>query len=169
MSDRVPATLVAADAPSGFSGAEYNYVATNTQLLGVQLLNLAMSSNAADFSRANLKLKADRKLLSCRYSEDDSVGAAIFRYEVAAKSGRVKAFSCTAEYGVLYQLPSDAAREAAMAFCRKIGMFAAYPYFRAVAAQMAWNAGIDLPPMPTIAAMPVVPKETKPADGEPSA
>ncbi len=69
-----------------------------------------------------------------------------------------KAFSCVADYAVLYALPDRARPEAATSFCKHVGSFAAYPYFRALAAQMAWNAGVDLPPLPTIAAMPVMPK-----------
>lgn len=147
------------DSDSGFSSFEYNNVALHSTLLAIQLLRLEMDGNPEHYTRGKrLKLKFNRETLSCRYDDESKASAAIFRYNLAARVGRSKAFGCSAEYAVIYQVPDDATEAAASAFCRKVGQFAAYPYFRAVAAQMAWNAGLELPPLPSIAAMPVVPK-----------
>jgi hypothetical protein len=105
-----------------------------------------------------LKLVTQRGIMGCYYEPEAQSVAAIFRYSVTAKAGRTRAFRCRAEYAVLYHVPDGSPEDAAKAYCAKVGIYAAYPYFRAVAAQMAWNAGLELPPMPAIAAKPVLGK-----------
>lgn len=146
-------------ANEGFSGKEYNAVAHAANLRSINLLRSAMMSNPAQFDAAEaISLSLGRELQSCQFDPETQVAAAIFKFSILAKAGRKKAFSCSCEYAVVYQMPADATEAAATGFCRNVGGFAAYPYFRALAAQMAWNAGIELPPLPSIAAMPIVPK-----------
>lgn len=159
---QMPEAVETAARKTGFSGEEYNRVAMAANLEGVQLLKLEFEAHPERFGGDDgLRLTHGRKLLSCTFDEDTPAAAAVFSYSVTAKQGRAKAFHCMAEYAVLYAMPDEAKAEAATAFCRYVGAFAAYPYFRALAAQMAWNAGLDLPPLPTIAAMPVVPKKAE--------
>ena len=158
MSGDLPAEVQAAAQREGFSGAEYNHVAMKAKVRSIQLLKLDFDFRPDRMADGDLKLSYGRTLVSCRYDEEDRIAAAIFQFQVTAKSGRTKTFVCSAEYVVAYTIPEAAKNEAATAFCKSVGYFAAYPYFRAVAAQMAWNAGVDLPPLPTIATMPVVPK-----------
>jgi preprotein translocase subunit SecB len=162
MSDvKLPTEIEAAAERAGFSGAEYNSVAMDARLQSIQLLKLDLDSRPERMTgNADLSLSYGRSITSCRYDRDTHTSAAIFQYNVTAKSGRSKAFHCNAEYAVVYSTPEDANVEAAMSFAKHVGSFAAYPYFRALAAQMAWNAGIDLPPLPTIATMPILPKPT---------
>lgn len=144
-----------------FSSGEFNAVINGAQLLTVQQLRLEMSGSPDLYKPAeNLKLATSRGLKSCAYQRETRSMAAIFQYSVTAKSGRTRAFRCAAEFLVIYRVPEDSPEDAAKAACNKLGMFAAYPYFRAVAAQMAWNAGLDLPPLPTISAKPVLGKST---------
>jgi hypothetical protein len=159
--EQLPAAIATAAKKTGFSGEEYNRVAMSANLEAVQLLKLDFEAHPERFEVEDLKLSHGRKLLSCTFDEETPAAAAVFSYSVTAKHGRAKAFQCVAEYAVLYAMPNDAKPEAATAFCRHVGGFAAYPYFRALAAQMAWNAGLDLPPLPTIAAMPVMPKKAE--------
>lgn len=152
----------------GFSADEYNKVAMGAQVQSIQLLKLDFEARPDRMQRsAQLALSYGRSLLSCRFDEQSHSAAAIFQFNVTAKSGRAKAFHCTADYAVVYETPEGASIEACTSFCKHVGSFAAYPYFRALAAQMAWNAGIDLPPLPAIAAMPIVPKSNEKADDEP--
>ena len=158
-----PATtagLGAVETPAGFSGEEYNHVARTAELGGIRLLKFAMEGRPDLYSRDTKQtLSYDRQLISCHFDEEARAVAAIFRFSVAAKTGRAKSFSCQADYAVIYQMAEDAKREAALAFCKHVGAFAGYPYFRAAVSQMAWSSEIDLPPLPSIAAMPVVPRK----------
>jgi len=156
---QLPVEVEAAAKREGFSGAEYNQVAMGAKVRTIQLIKLDFDTHPERMADdAVLKLDYGRSVLSCRFDEETGTAAAIFQFHVTAKNGRAKAFSCSADYAVLYSMPEGARAEAATSFCKHVGSFAAYPYFRAIAAQMAWNAGVDLPPLPTIAAMPVVPK-----------
>jgi hypothetical protein len=159
MSGSLPTEVQAAAKRGGFSGAEYNHVATTARLQTITLLKLDFDVHPERFEGdGEIRLAFDRKVLSCRFDEESPAAAAIFQFSVVAKQGRARAFHLVADYAVLYAMGPDAKPDAATGFCKHVGAFAAYPYFRAVAAQMAWNAGVDLPPLPAIAAMPVMPK-----------
>ncbi len=155
----IPAEVEAAAKRGGFSGAEYNALAMNARLDAIKLVNLVLETDTdTTQDEEERHLAFGRKLVSCRYDETSHAAAAIFQFEVGVTNGSTEEFKCVADYAVLYEVPDGSSSEAAMAFCKHVGSFAAYPYFRAVAAQMAWNAGVNLPPLPSIAAMPVVPK-----------
>jgi hypothetical protein len=147
---------------SGFAGAEYNAVATAAQLQGINLLSSQFSVDPACIvTQGQWKLSYGRKLLACHFSEDGRSVAAILQYQVTAKSSRKRALFCSADYGVFYQMPEGATQEAVTGFCRNVGMFAAYPYFRALFAQLVGEAGIRLPPLPTIASTAHIPPKVE--------
>ena len=157
-------TEIAKETPkSGFSGAEYNLVATGARLEGI---NLFVSQFALDpdclLNQGQWKLSYGRKVLSCHFSDEDHSAAAVFQYNVTAKYGRKRALHFVADYGVFYHIPNGATEEAAMGFCRNVGTFAAYPYFRALFSQLAAEAGLRMPPLPSIASTAhIPPKEAK--------
>jgi preprotein translocase subunit SecB len=157
-------TEIAIEAPKGgFAGAEYNAVAKSAQLQGINLLsnNFVIDPNCL-MEQNQWKLSHGRKVLSCHFSDEDHSVAAILQYNVIAKFGRKRALLCTADYGVFYAIPNGASQEAASAFCLNVGTFAAYPYFRALFAQLAGEAGLMLPPLPSIASTAhIPPKEPK--------
>jgi hypothetical protein len=164
----LPTEVRAAAEREGFSSAEYNAVAMNSSLDTIKLVNLVLETNPEVQQRDDEReLSFGRKVLSCRFDKDSGAAAAIFQFCVSVLRGGDEEFKCIGDYAVLYDMPQDAKAEAATAFCKHVGSFAAYPYFRAVAAQMAWNAGVDLPPIPSIAAMPVVPKPPQEKSAKP--
>lgn len=156
---QLPAEVQAAAKREGFSGAEYNAVAMEARLDTIKLLDLRLETHPdLPTAEETTELAFERQVKSCRHDPETGIAAAIFQFSVSVRSPAGEAFACRAEYVVLYAMPEDARPEAATSFCKHVGSFAAYPYFRALAAQMAWNAGIDLPPLPAIAAMPGMPK-----------
>lgn len=139
-------------AKPGFSGAEYNAVAVGSRLEAINLLASQFEVNADCIGNsAKWNLSYGRKVLSCTVGGEEKYVAAILRYEVMAKLGRKRAMLCRADYGIYYSIPEGSKDEAAIGFCRNVGTFAAYPYFRGLMAQLAWNAGVNLPPLPAIA------------------
>ncbi len=153
-------TAAPAAQTGGFSSEEYNDVATSATLATIQLLEASMQGSPALYSReGEMRLSYGRELRSCRFDQESGSAVAIFGFGVKAENGDDEAFSLEAEYAVIYTMQADAPEEAVKAFCKNVGVFAAYPYFRSLAAQTAWNAGLDLPPLPSISAMPVVPKK----------
>lgn len=145
---------------TGFSGAEYNAVATQAELEAINLLDSRFEVNAECLNESeNWTLSYGRKVISCTVDSDDGYVAAILRYEVTAKLGRKRAMLCRADYGIYYSIPKESKQEAAVGFCRNVGSYAAYPYFRALVAQLTWNAGINLPPLPAISSTAHIPKK----------
>ena len=154
---------LAKNAPkSGFAGADYNAVATAAELEAINLLSNKFFIDAGCLLYEHQwKLSYGRKVLSCNYSQEDRSVAAIFQYYVTAKYGRKRALHCEADYGVFYRTHNGATEEAAIGFCRNLGTFAAYPYFRALAARLANDAGVRLPPLPTIASTAHIPPKAR--------
>lgn len=153
----LPDEVKAAAQRKGFSSEQYNNAAFGAELSSIQLSNLALEAHADVLLDTTEQLLAfDRTVLSCKYDEESNSAATIFQYSVTASVDGSIAFRCVADYAVVYQVQGDVNMEAATSFCKHVGSFAAYPYFRAIVAQMAWNSGIEIPPLPTIAAMPTM-------------
>jgi hypothetical protein len=150
---------IEAQAPQvGFSGAEYNHVATNAELEAIVLLSSQFSFNLEHLPRRNeWKLSYGRKIKTCQFNAEQSSVAAIFEYHMTAKVGRAIALRCVANYAVFYETPAGTTEQAARGFCGNVGVFAAYPYFRALLARMAAEAGVTLPPLPSIASTAHIP------------
>lgn len=154
---------VAAQAPpTGFAGAEYNQVALGAELEGIALLSSRFEV-APDLvgRRKDWKLSYGRKMIQCGFdAEEQSVGG-VFEYHVTAKVGKRKALTCIAQFAVFYETPVGATEAGATGFCRNVGVFTAYPYFRSMVATLAADANIKLPPLPMIASRAHIPPKTK--------
>lgn len=143
---------------TGFSADEYNAVAKGAELEAIVLLNSSFSVELKFLPRRrDWKLSYGRKVKSCHYTAEKSSVAAVFEYHVTAKVGRSTALKCVAEYAVFYETPAGATDEAARGFCRNIGVFAAYPYFRSLTAKLVAEANVLLPPLPAIASTAHIP------------
>ena len=150
-------------APSGgFAAAEYNAVATAADLEGIVLLNCNFQLDPEFLGRRKeWRLSYGRNVKSCQYSSDQNSVAGVFQYYVTAKVGRRRAFHCVADYAVFYAVPEGSTEEAAQGFCKNVGRFAAYPYFRGLAATLAAEANVMLPPLPSIASTAHIPPKKK--------
>lgn len=161
MSD-ISREMAAQAPPGGFAGADYNEVATHAFLEGIILQKTDFSVNSECLgNRKSWKLDHGRKLLACSFSAESQSVAGIFEYYFVAKDGRRHAAKCTAEYIVFYKVPESAKEEAAKGFCRNVGMFAAYPYFRALVSRFSSEANLNLPMLPTIASTAHIPPKQK--------
>lgn len=134
----------------------YNYVATRSSLLSIQLISSSFDVTPDFFSKNN-KLKIDlcHDIVRIDFYQSDMLVAGIFRYEVIAKIGRKHALSSRADFLVLYQLPEEASENETKAFCCRVGLFAAYPYFRALFSHWASAGNVDLPILPVLSADPL--------------
>lgn len=144
--------------PGGFCGEEYNTVATQAELDGIILLSANFDvAPELLMRRKEWKLSYGRKPSSCRFSAEDRSVVGIFDYYVTAKVGRKRALHCAAQYAVFYETPEGATEAGSIGFCRNVGLFAAYPYFRSLVARVAADANVQLPPLPTIASKAHIP------------
>ena len=164
MSD-ITKEMTAQAPPQGFGGDEYNAVALNAELEGIVLLNSRFDVDPELIGRrGEWKLSYGRKLNSCRFNSNERSVAGVFDYHVTAKVGRKRALHCSAQYAVFYETPVDATEAGSVGFCRNVGIFAAYPYFRALVARVTADAGVQLPPLPMIASKAHIPPKKKAAE-----
>jgi hypothetical protein len=142
--------------------AAYNHVATKSILTTVQLISSAFDVTP-DFFKNSDKIKVDlcHNIVHIKVYSSDQMVVGIFRYEVVAKVGRKHALSARAEFLAAYDMPEDSAENEARAFCARVGLFAAYPYFRALFAHFASAGNIDLPILPVLSADPLKRSEGK--------
>jgi preprotein translocase subunit SecB len=149
-----------------FKAAEYNEVAMNSSLIEIRLLKSSFLVEPDFYAvQDETKLSFGRETVSCSVDSADNTVAAIFKYNVLAKQGRSKLLRCEAEYVVIYEVKSVSPHAAMAAFCRNVGAFAAYPYFRALVSQLTWGAGVTLPPLPAIASTAHIPRKGSAQEG----
>ncbi|WP_397586698.1 hypothetical protein [Sphingobium fuliginis] len=162
MGEIVKKSDVKPPAQGGFKGAEYNAVATVARLEKICLVGSRFDVNPDLFGQqSEWKLSYGRKVKSCQFAPDSDCVMGVFEYHVTARVGRARAMQCTAEYIVLYEVPGDAPEAAAQGFCKNVGAFAAYPYFRGLVAHLFAEAGLSIPPLPAIASTAHIPPKPK--------
>lgn len=155
----VTAEQIKSDTEAGFSSAEYNAVAKVADLATINLLKTKADFAAGFQIGEKTKLTFGRKVLSCGFDAEQLAAHVVFRYFVRGKNPGKNAFVISADYAVVYLTTGDVMPNAAKAFAHNVGGFAAYAYFRALAAHLAWAANLELPPLPTMAAQPQRPKD----------
>jgi hypothetical protein len=156
-------------AQGGFKGAEYNAVATAARLEKICMIGSKFDVNPEHLDQqGDWKLSYGRKVKSCQFAPESDCVMAVFEYHVTAKIGRSRAMQCTADYVVVYSVPGNSPEPAAQGFCKNVGAFAAYPYFRGLVAHLFAEAGLNIPPLPAIASTAHIPPKPRPkeiADG----
>lgn len=153
-------TKISKDGPeSGFLAAEYNQVAKVAELAAINLIKVRSDFSHSAGIDEKTKLSFGRKVISGGFDADQSAARAVFQYFVKGTRSGKSIFSISADYAVVYITKGEVAPNAAKAFVHNVGVFAAYAYFRALAAHLAWSANLELPPLPTIATQAYRPKE----------
>ena len=89
------------------------------------------------------------------FNDTSRISTCIFQLEAFKKKGRRKVFQQKDRFIVYYNISTDCDASHAIAFTKKVGLMACYPYFRAHVASTASLANAEIPILPTISAMPV--------------
>ncbi len=137
---------------AGVDPRAYNHVVANAELVTIQLRRHDFDV-AAEFydPAAKKKLKFNRECLACTFDAESSAVAGTFRFGIVGKAARKAVLKSTADYLVIYQFEQSVSDLAAEAFCQRIGLYAAYPYYRALVSSLSAAANLDLPTLPMIA------------------
>lgn len=136
----------------GIPPALYNHVVDNAELVTIQLRRHEFDVDGEFYNPdAGKKLSFDKACLGCTYDQETSMVAGTFRFSIGAKSGRKVVLKSVADYLVAYEFAVDVNEEAAKGFCSRVGLFAAYPYYRALVASLSASANLNLPTLPMIA------------------
>lgn len=149
-------TLRALDEGMKVDADIYNAVARSARLLGIQLIDSSFDVSPMFFEKKSDKLpKIDIKDLHESFDSDSRVASCMYELEVSERRDRRKAFSLRDRFVVFYKIDCECDEAHAVAFARRTGLMAVYPYFRAHLAQTASLANAEIPILPTIASMPV--------------
>lgn len=134
----------------------YNFVAKHANLATVQLISSNFDVSPEFFEKdSQVKIDLCHHILSVNHYNSDSFTVGIFRYEVIAKIGRKRSMCARSDFMAVYEMPDEAAEYESRAFCARVGLFAAYPYFRAYFAHLMSLSQIDLPALPVLSADPL--------------
>lgn len=136
--------------------AIYNQIARCAEILSVQLIESDFNISPSYFDRSNSeKLNVEFSDIHASFDEKSKIATCVFQFESYKKISRKKVFSIKDKFVAFYRISADCDELHALAFVKKTGLLACYPYFRAHAAQTASLANADMPILPTIASMPV--------------
>lgn len=134
----------------------YNEIARCAKLLSVQMIDSVFSITPAFFDAdCEKKPRLDFTEVHTSYDDDEKVVTCIFQFESYMKTGKKKVFSVRDKFVVFYGVPDGCDGTHALAFGKKTGIIACYPYFRSHVASTAALANAEIPILPTISAMPV--------------
>ena len=134
----------------------YNDIARCAKLLSVQMIESSFSISPSFFdSECKKRPHIDFTEVHASYDADKKVITCIFQLDSYIKSGKRKLFNVRDKFAVFYGVAVDCDEAHAVAFAKKTGLIACYPYFRSHVASTASLANADVPILPTISAMPV--------------
>lgn len=136
----------------GIAPALYNHVVANAELVTIQLRRHEFDVDGEFYNPdADKKLSFGKACIGCTYDQEALMLAGTFRFNIGAKSGRKTVLKSVADYLVAYEFSEAVDEVAARAFCSRIGLYAAYPYYRALVASLSASANLNLPTLPMIA------------------
>lgn len=129
--------------------AEYGRVVDNAELSTVSLVSLNFAVHPSYFEKQEeIQLGYEINVSEHNYNTEQGSVLAVVECSVSANVDDEPLFKCDASYVVGYALSQECDIEAVSAFVKRVGVFACYPYFRSIVANVDWAAGTHLPPMP---------------------
>ncbi len=137
----------------GIAPGLYNHVVDNAEMVTIQLRRQDFDVDGEFYNPevTERRLSFDKACLGCSYDPEASMVAGTFRFSVGAKAGRKTVLKNVADYLVVYEFSEPVDEAAAKAFCTRVGLYAAYPYYRSLIASLSAAANLNLPTLPMIA------------------
>lgn len=137
---------------------KYSDVVDAAELADVSLVACEFKIQPEYYEHKGLQRKGSRKL---KFAYGCSLGGlqfdpkfgmvgSEFAWSLTAKAGRKHLAKLRCVYICYYTGLEGRDEAAALAFLKRVGRFATYPYFRAFASQFSWGSGADFPLLPVI-------------------
>lgn len=138
-----------------FKPEDYHAVTREAQLSTINLLDCRFRVKPELFNEregedSRRKFFFGGHLENQHYDAERGLASGQFTWKVEVKVSRKKAVSLVAIFIIVYENLEGMNANAVEAFVNRVGRFATYPYFRALASQLSWEAGVELPIMPVI-------------------
>lgn len=142
-------------ASSDFDHEIYNQIARAAALKQVRLVEQKFKANLSDYFSALDQGREEAYIFrgapnGHHFDVDNGTVAGAYSWSAKVKLGRKTPISLSAEYFLIYGNLEGADSSYVKIFFEKIARFASYPYFRSVFASCTSNAGLMLPPLPTL-------------------
>jgi hypothetical protein len=129
----------------------YNSVVAAARLSGIYLVSAKFDVEAHFFEDSSSHdLEFGGEVHACEFDEQSTNAMGFFDWWVQAMAGDKVVLRFAARYAARYDGFNGKDTRAVRAFVERVGRFATYPYFRALAAQMSWESAAGLPPMPIL-------------------
>jgi hypothetical protein len=151
---KAPQDIEEAAKPS-YTRDDYNAVAGAAQLAQIMLVSSAFEVKPNYWRDKKedpdkIKHNYDWDIRQYEYNAKEGAALAHIEFKIDVRSKRKNALNIRCAYLVVYAGIENMHPEAVEAFMRRIGRFAAYPYFRAHVSQLSWESNTGLPVLPTI-------------------
>ena len=136
----------------------YNEVVRDAELGTITLVRCQFEIKADYFAsklrnRKNghgLKFSYSNEVEDIDFDSEEGVLGANFVWNLTVRAGNKVVVKLVADYVCFYSNVKGADRVAAAAYLKRVGRFATFPYFRALASQMSWASEADLPVLPVL-------------------
>lgn len=132
------------------SADDYNKVVDVAEIASVSMVNLKFEVKPSFFSNKKRNLQYDGDVLRIDYDKENGHAIVLLDFTVQSKTGKTKTLLCKAEYIVAYRGIKDCKADAVETFLNRVGVFAAYPYFRSLFASLDWAANTSMPILPVM-------------------
>ncbi|MFS0741963.1 hypothetical protein ABC365_15340 [Brevundimonas sp. 3P9-tot-E] len=131
---------------------EYNDAVGSAHLLDVKMIASDFDIRATYFSfeKGDLKFSYGCESGVQHYSADDGKLVGTFHVEAIAKKSRKVLLKSKATYVVAFVVEGRPTEVGALAYLRRVGAFACWPYFRSHFATLCGAAGADAPTLPVM-------------------
>lgn len=131
---------------------EFNDAVGAAHLLDVKMVSSNFDIRAPYFahSRQDLKFAYGCEHGAHHYSVDDGKLVGTFHVEATAKMSRQNLLKVKATYVVAFFVEGSPTEVGALAYLRRVGSFACWPYFRSHFATLCGAAGADAPTLPVM-------------------
>lgn len=134
------------------SATEYNAVVDSAVLLEVRLIHSAFELQPSydESARDQRDLGFGGELREFKLDEKTGVARGYFSWWIEGTVAKKPVVTLSTAYVIAYAGLAGRDKDAVRRFIDRVGRFAVFPYFRALASQFSWAADLNLPPLPIL-------------------
>lgn len=142
--------------PHKVDAAAYNRLTGRAVLRSIRLADARfdMKPEALEHDFGSWKRSLSGELDDAYIDSERGIILGWLHFEVAFRHRRKRILLAAARYIVTYQVSDSCEEDIGRLFVERVGRVSAYPYFRAMVATLASQAGVQLPPLPMMSLQP---------------
>lgn len=138
--------------------AEYDRVVESAELRDIKLIRLNFDVRPKFFEVMSSDVPPepvptssfDNKFENLSYDAQEGVLGAQILWSAQMKQSRIKLLAIEAHYIIVYENVAVVEERHALAFLKRVGRFATYPYYRALVSRLSAESGVNLPVLPIL-------------------